>query len=220
MSNELFNMFEMLERMMIVKKNGDQEKDKNTDYPIEHYFCKGITKIGINVVLKYFDTFMKLSGLPIISVGSGSGAFEKYLDEKFKTNIICVDPLKEIYIETSQKYQKKPAFPYVHDLIKINSHYIGNCMLILNWCEPNRSTYDYDAIKLLKPNFLFLITEPSGTASGNKFLNWLSKCGINVACDKESIDINPYQLIQEYHVDGKDQFGWHTWHTVAILANK
>ena len=41
-------------------------------------------------------------GLPIVSVGSGSGMHERKLELRLKTNIICVDPLVEKYINMDQ----------------------------------------------------------------------------------------------------------------------
>lgn len=183
------------------------------------YFSSGINDIGIATVKRYVKRLLKLSQLPIISVGSGSGVVEHLLDQTFDIDIICVDPDPSSFSTAPESMGKKPKYPRVSDLIKDQPTIVGNCILFLNWSTPNESTYDYDALVALCPNYVLWIGEPSGSAGGAIMLQWLKKCGIKVELKNTDRELyKEYQLIDEYHVDGFDSFvGWPIWKTIAIL---
>jgi hypothetical protein len=67
--------------------------------------------------------------------------------------------------------------------------------LFLNWCEPNDSTYDYEAIIKLKPVAVLSIYEifrgQNGAAGGEMFFNWT----------KNNTD---YHLKEEYNLYAND----------------
>jgi hypothetical protein len=62
------------------------------------------------------------------------------------------------------------------ELINNNPAIIGNCILFLNWCLPNCSTYDFEAIIKLKPIAVLSIYEDydgsNGSAGGKMFYDW------------------------------------------------
>lgn len=142
------------------------------------YFNVAIDCFGIDLVLECMYQFYYSYNLPMISVGSGLAPIE-YLFSVCNKNakVICVDPNprsfdpREPFIE--------PDYPYVKGLIKKNPRIVGNCVLFLNWCEPNESTYDYDAVIDLKPRAILTIFEfrhyLCGMAGGEKYYKWVKK---------------------------------------------
>lgn len=183
------------------------------------YFSLGVNDIGIATVKRYFKRLLKLSNLPIVSIGSGSGVVELLLDQAFDVDIICVDPDPHSFSTAPEDMGKKPKYPLVSDLIKDQPTIVGNCILLLVWSPPNASTYDYDALVALCPNLVLWIGEPSGSAGGATMLKWLQKCGIKAEPHNPGKDFFPrYQLLDEDHVDGFDNFiGWPIWNTIALL---
>lgn len=167
---------------------------------IESYMSMGVNALGLKRVSEYFGSMP--TDLPIISVGSGSGALEKHLDSVHHTDIICVDPLEHVFLETPAKYCKKPVYPRVSDLIKDQPHLVGNCSLLLNWSSPVFSVYDYDALVALKPRYLLWIGDTTGNAAGYKMLSWINKCGIKSFIGYHGNTIPPYQVLKESHLDG------------------
>ena len=186
---------------------------------IDKYISAGVATIGIDTVKWYFEYLLTISNLPIVSVGSGPGVVERILDEAFAIDCICVDPAPKSYINAPEAICKLPAYSFVQYLIDHKIGIVGKCCLLLNWSNPNDSTYDYDALVALKPQFLIWIGETSGTAGGKKMLQWLKNCGIDMEVEDEILVEYPtYNLIKEYHIDGYDNFaGWPTSTTIAIL---
>ncbi len=89
----------------------------------------------------------------------------------------------------------QPDYKDVTELIKDKPDIIGNCILFLNWCNPNDSTYDYDAIIALKPLGILAIYEiyldGPGCAGSYKFYNHMIKDSkyYNI---KRSLHLLPY----------------------------
>lgn len=139
------------------------------------YCNKAIRSFGIDI---FFDIFKKVNqkyNLPIISVGSGNGAFEKIINDKLNLNIVCIDPDPLKYNSNSiTKPFIVPQYKYVDDIIPF---YKDNCILLLNWCDPNDSNYDYDAIIKLNPVCIISVYEvfnnDYGAAGGKKFFDYI-----------------------------------------------
>ena len=104
-----------------------------------------------------------------ISIGSGNGQIESELDPHF----VCVDPKFMLDIP------KPPLFETAEEIAKEHPEFIQNCNLLLNWCLPNNSTYDYDAIQVLQPKIFVSVIEvfrgENGAAGGEKFHTFLDK---------------------------------------------
>ena len=68
---------------------------------------------------------------------------------------------------------KNPDFLVVDELIPAHPAIIRNCIVILSWSLPNKSTYDYEAIDKLQPIAFLTIVETfhgrNGAAGGEKF---------------------------------------------------
>ncbi len=153
-------------------------------------FNKGIKSFGHNEVAQILrDFYYKYSvsnQFKIISIGSGSGSIEHYS----KLDWILVDPNPSSFHNNNQEViLLQPHFSYVDELIENNPSIVGNCLLFLNWCDPNDSEYDYEAIIKLKPIAIMSIYETfeygPGAAGGEKFFLWT----------EENKD---YQLVEDY----------------------
>jgi hypothetical protein len=165
--------------------NGDI--NNNTTF-LEHLFNKGIKCYGYEKIITIINYIYNNYKLPIISVGSGTCIIEylsnKKYNEKYNKNMnwICIDsdnnPLN--FPPQASYYLSRPLMNIDYnssdELIQNNPSIVGNCILFLNWCLPNESTYDYDAIIKLKPLAVLSIYEvfndDYGSAGGKKFYDW------------------------------------------------
>ena len=66
--------------------------------------------------------------------------------------------------ELFKKYGHEAEYDTVESFIQSKPQLIGDCILLLNWANPNHSTFDYEAIGLLKPLFVLSIIETTGIA--------------------------------------------------------
>jgi hypothetical protein len=144
------------------------------------FLNKAIRSFGEDFVLKYIKTFYETYKAPLVSVGSGLGQIEwMALGRNSRMTIICVDPEPQSYHVNSSDVKPfmTPDYSYVDDLCVTRPNIIGNCVLFLNWCDPNDSSYDMEAVEQLKPIAILAIIESfggsNGAAGGEKFHNWL-----------------------------------------------
>lgn len=99
-----------------------------------------------NILLKFVETYV----LPVVSMGSGSATLEYKVQQKNeKIRWICVDPTPSSWC--AGEVMIKPQYASVEDLVAAEPELVGKCVLFLNWCLPNESRYDYDAVMLLQP---------------------------------------------------------------------
>jgi len=130
----------------------------------------------------------------LISVGSGYGVLEDYIDSTYaimqkNIDLICIDPEPCSY--RFQNYPSRPLMPpdyayvddYLEQLEKQPSKEQSSCSeksecdLLLCWSNPNDSTYDLEAIIKLKPQTVFIIYEMTGAAGSSSLHNWIyNKC--------------------------------------------
>jgi hypothetical protein len=138
------------------------------------YFSNGLQALGLNQVCVYFKTAITYyPNLSIISIGTGNCYFEHVLEIIFNVKISCIEPFPNIFNPINTIY-KHPDYANTQDLYKNSPHVVGNCFLILNWCDPAYSEYDYESIMLLKPKIILWIGEiHMGCAGGFKFHDWL-----------------------------------------------
>jgi hypothetical protein len=156
-------------------------------------FNKGVGAFGLDTVLKNVEAFVRVSyparqdvtsdGAPIafhagrkplISIGSGNAHLEKLIQDQFGVEIICVDPDPSAFNQAPPvPIAITPHFPRVSDLIESRPDLVGDCTLLLNWCPPNTSEFDYAAIIALKPLGFLAIFESflgeNGAAGGHSF---------------------------------------------------
>jgi len=130
-----------------------------------------------------FDIFEKLFNVGIKSFGY-ENVIEFLAKKKTKDiNWICIDindnPLD--FPTSANQYINKPLMKIDYNscdqLINDNPDIVENCILFLNWCLPNDSYYDFEAIIKLKPIAVLSIYENfdgmSGAAGGEMFYNWI-----------------------------------------------
>jgi hypothetical protein len=164
----------------------------------------------INIISSFYNTYK----LPIVSVGSGLGLIE-YITHTINPdiNFICVDPDPMNFPSDANKYISKPfiqpQYNYVDDL---PPELINNCILFLNWCCPNESMYDYDAIIKLKPKAVLSIIEKfggsDGCAGGSEFFIWSKQHNNHI---KQSYHLYDYydEHEKEYYDSMDIQIHWY-----------
>jgi hypothetical protein len=163
---------------------------------------KGVRSFGVDVVVAHVKSFSSSNGctLPVVSVGSGMGAVESLTDG---VPWILVDPAPMSFANHPDDYDgegaveplRMPDYPLVKDLVLAKPEIVGNCLLFLNWCEPNDSDYDYEAVEQLKPRGVLSLIELyhglPGAAGGDKFHDWL------VGIRRKRSDTSEYRILGE-----------------------
>jgi hypothetical protein len=169
----------------------------NINDNFDKLFKIGIKSFGYENVVNIISSFYDKYKLPIVSIGSGTGVIE-YLAKKKNNDInwICIenDPTMN-FPPGSTQYIKEPLMNIVYNscdkLIESTPSIVNNCILLLNWCLPNDSTYDFEAIIKLKPLAVLSIYEifegSNGAAGGEMFFNWTN-------------DNSDYHLKEEYYL--------------------
>lgn len=142
--------------------------------------CNFTSEQFVSMFLKFIPP-----NVPVISVGCGVGQFEYYL-QKQGYSVFGIDPEPESFKKYTDDKHIVPISDTVQNFIKVHSHFIGNCTLMLYWPSPGESEYDFEAIQLLKPLCIYLYYDKLGGAAGHKLQKWL-KHGVN----------NKYRLIAE-----------------------
>lgn len=209
---------------------GQVESDNIHPDALEYYCSPGFRALAPINGLSTLATYMQpLTNYPIISVGSGSGYVEKWLEDNHNYQLILVDPIdpdsKECFAPVPKHLSKKSSYDDSSDLVADKPDIISNCNLFLNWPEPNDDSYDYDAIMLLKPHTIIICCEVSGSSGSKKLLAWLRYCGL------DSSDIDSYISSEkingpEYHIDkcisldSKCLMGWPTRFMLIQLSRK
>ena len=124
---------------------------------------KGIESFGKEHIISIINKIYNNYNLPFISIGSEIGTLENIANIEW---INCI---------SNSKYYINHQLS-IDNLIKNNKSIIGNCILFLNWCEPNQSNYDYEAIIKLKPKAVLSIYEvfdnSYGSAGSKAFYEW------------------------------------------------
>lgn len=137
------------------------------------FLNKGIRSLGSDCVIAYLNQFADAYGdVPIVSVGSGMGAIE-FMATRLHDRWVCVDPDCTNYNATYGVFNwrdiepfKNADYPNVHALIHNKPDIVGHCCVFLNWCDPNNSDYDIQAVELLKPIGILAIIERFGNTNG------------------------------------------------------
>ena len=111
----------------------------------------------------------------VVSVGSGSGLFELYLESVLEIKVYCIDPKIECYgyNGSDEIYYKEPDYPTVEEFLKDHPDAVSNSTLFLGWPCPNNSKYDYESIGLLDPVNIVIAYASCGAAGSKYLLRWL-----------------------------------------------
>ena len=180
----------------------------------------GIKGLGKDECLEMCCKFIEANpGLAIISVGSGAGRLESWIQERWSRDVTCVDPSPIFGFSINFRLKKpfmKPKYDYVDDLITEKPEYVGNCILLLIWAPPNE-TYDLEAVRKLQPRaFLTMMSlyKPCiyfTMAGGEKFVKFLLEQ--RVRREYRCVDeIRKMVVVDSFEVDKKDddrtKFKW------------
>jgi hypothetical protein len=166
---------------------------------------RGVTSLGADLVIKTLQNLHQAYEVPIVSVGCGLAAIE-YLSKLMCWRLVDPDPL------SWQIFKEKPDHPFlpvnyssVDELIAKEPSLIHNCILFLNWCEPNESEYDYEAVIKLKPLAILTIIEVyggNGAAGGEKFYEWYAKLPNRVDVEYPQLQTSKHPAREKYVVGG------------------
>lgn len=130
---------------------------------------------------RWFSEYSKRNNLPIVSVGSGNGALELWLKDKFDCEIVCTDPdpLEWNADQGSGRRQvlhMAPAAATVPELLETRPELKGECLALFNWTYPSKS-YDFEALIALRPQMFLSVYEPPGAAHSSSFHRFLGSMG-------------------------------------------
>jgi hypothetical protein len=128
---------------------------------------------GIGSVLSYCLAATDDKKLKLVSVGSGTGRMEKIVEDHLEINITCVDPEPQSYCKGA--IVRKPDYSLVADLIAAQPSIVGRCALLLYWPSPDKSTYDFEAVRDLAPVSICVVFEALGGAAGSLMHCWLER---------------------------------------------
>lgn len=115
---------------------------------------RGIQRFGEDQCLEHLAAVRSWhDDVPMVSVGSGPGELERRAGD-----VVCVDPAPPDGCRVDA--------PTVPDLIRDRPELVGNCTALLCWCLPNGSTYDMEAVELLRPRAVLSLLERFGDGYG------------------------------------------------------
>lgn len=145
---------------------------------MEHDICK----VPIDDLIPFLVDASSRSCPNIVSVGSGTGKYEKYL-ASVQDLATCrwnlVDPKPREFDKTPMKWS--PHCSYTKDLVTQVPDVVGNCILLLIW--PGQTGYDFEAVELLNPRGIVVLWEAQkdtkshllhGCAMGKNLFNVLT----------------------------------------------
>ena len=145
---------------------------------LDKYVNKCVRSFDVDLVTDIIQRMAETyPGKLIVSIGSGNAALEAYAQNE-TTRFICIDPNPLSY--SPGPLHIEPDYDNVENLIKSRPDLVENCLLLLNWCDPNESSYDYDAIQALKPLAILSLYEVcyggNGAAGSKLFYDWTQNC--------------------------------------------
>jgi len=169
---------------------------------------------GVHMVRPFLDAATHLCG-PVISVGSGMAGLEAevclelLMMKGLTPEVWCIDPAPASYnrahaqLESALVHTKPfilPTFRYLTDFRDSDpvafSHLCTSATtLLLVWTYPGEnSTYDMQAVVMLRPARIVTLCEPGGAAGGEIFLQTLAG-GSN---DRVVFGDQRYRVTQEF----------------------
>lgn len=182
----------------------------------------GVEAIGVNNIL---SAFSKLdTTLPVVSIGSGSGEFEQLIMKHYPSlSIICVDPdpLDWCY---DDDIMIPPDYATAETLVEKRPELVGECNVFINWPYPNdETTYDYDAIAILKPQRVICVVATCGASGGFKFLSFIKSLLVGEEqgiMEYKHINVVPYEPLPYKLVNTTRRTGWGGIHIRLIVLDR
>lgn len=77
------------------------------------------TKSALYQSLQNLAACALAKGLPIVSIGSGQGGLEAWMEHEFHIQMICIDPDPAKWLRASNTSAHAPDFKNVDDLLKV-----------------------------------------------------------------------------------------------------
>ena len=114
-----------------------------------------------------------------ISVGSGNGAFEKFLNILYDIKIICVGPLIQ---QKKCRWGLKLNYDSIENVIKDDITLIGKNLILIApmTTVQDKIGYDIEAIKLLQPQKIFMIVDMAGSSGSSSIIKSIKKKRKNI----------------------------------------
>lgn len=108
----------------------------------------------------------------VLSVGSGRGSVEGKIADECKCKFICIDPNPTSFQKPKNGFREiAPDFPTVREFKKTPS---SISKMLLNWVTPDHTEmWDLDAINMVEPEEIVVVSETNGGAGTQLFLYWL-----------------------------------------------
>jgi len=129
-------------------------------------FYTGVRRFGIDWSVRHLLEFARAHPGELVSVGSGCASLE-WAAFGSDARCICVDP------KVAPGTRLAPLAPSVGELLERRPELVGRATLLCNWCLPNDSAYDMEAVELLKPPAVLALIErfhgSYGAAGGRRF---------------------------------------------------
>ena len=174
--------------------------------PTHKYVCGVPGTINPAVKTFGFDQIIAVfNALPIrkiISVGSGSGTLEEILN-RGDFHVYTVEPEPGMWNDCAPDLVARPTASSVSELLTTRPDIFNNFILLLNFCLPNASSYDMDAITATDPSIIVAIVESLGGAGGDAFWGW----------------INEQEIYDEQRVEPERERGY-CHHSIIVLQKK
>ncbi len=137
--------------------------------------------VDIDIIAEYVYEASKHTDM-IVSVGSGLGYHEYYIDKKYNTDIICIDPNPKSSLNANyhsdvpyNKIYKNPKYKNIYQFMNKNNIKNKKITLMLIWPYVMFDEYDIEAIYKLNPENIILYFDISGTSGSNYLQKWLEK---------------------------------------------
>lgn len=129
-----------------------QTVDPDTLYP-------GARRFGVRACVRHLVDFGRAYTVPLVSVGSGRAWLEWAAFGDDDARCVCVDPAPRGAV-------LMPQHATVEELVASRPELVGACTVLCCWCLPNDSTYDAEAVRLLRPLAVLTLVERFGGGYG------------------------------------------------------
>ena len=164
----------------------------------------------------------------IISVGSGCGEIEDYIERERNKTIICIDPNPESSIgknyhqKTNSSVVKPPNYPTLDNFLNEVDIKNKKITLMIIWSTPRGYDYDIEAISKLNPENIIILYDVTGSAGSRYLHHWLAPIKNDYGlldtsdpCPHRFYKPKTYHLISEY-----THLGEHVTYTLLYLSRE
>jgi len=187
--------FNKCEMMSIISKR----HPSNQHYDLKKY-SGGVIALSVDkfmsAALRFCHNEARQGEIEIISIGSGTGVTENEIIKAYRATY--KKDIKITLVDINTRYEAN--YRTVDELIRERPEVIGNCVLLINWPEPQNGTvnnYDIDAVDDLRPKAVLAVYETMGSSGSLDFV---------AALHNNSFKLSPEEYgIFNFDVDSKLQ---------------